>query len=235
MANSDKNILITPHVGGITQPNIVFTGQGNDPITLRVLDGVTGTGVTSGGALSFEGSAGQLFSIVNRLGTGSIFSVNDISGIPSIDVDANGTIEFAPFTGYVAIGLTAPTEKLDIVGNIKVSGNYIGTVVRSVNGLTAAVNIAAGSNITITPSGQTLTIASTASGGGGTSYRFFEGTTATGFSAGDRWFDTNLGKLFTAVTDGSSVIWVEFGAITIPSGSGGSDSSVFPLVWFMGV
>ena len=231
MANSDKNILITPHVGGITQPNIVFTGQGNDPITLRVLDGVTGTGVTSGGALSFEGSAGQLFSIVNRLGTGSIFSVNDISGIPSIDVDANGTIEFAPFTGYVGIGTTAPTEKLDIVGNIKVSGNYIGNVIRTINGLTAAVNIAAGSNITITPSGQTLTIASTASAGG-TVYRFFEGTTATGFSAGDRWFDTNLGKLFTAVTDGSKVIWVEFGGIPGPTGSEGNP---FPIIWFMGV
>jgi hypothetical protein len=139
MANSDKNILITPFVGGITQPNIIFTGQGNDPITLKVLDGVTGTGITQGGAISFEGSAGQLFSIVNRLGTGSIFSVNDISGIPSIDVDANGTIELAPFTGYVGIGATLPSEKLDVIGNLKVSGNYIGNVVRNFNGITGAV------------------------------------------------------------------------------------------------
>ena len=72
MANSDKNILITPHVGGVTQPNIVFTGQGNDPITLRVLDGATGTGLTAGGALSFEGSAGQLFSIPLHECLGSI-------------------------------------------------------------------------------------------------------------------------------------------------------------------
>ena len=128
MANSDKNILITPHVGGVTQPNIVFTGQGNDPITLRVLDGATGTGLTSGGALSFEGSAGQLFSIVNRLGTGSIFSVNDISGIPSIDVDASGRIVFAGFTGNVGIGTSNPVQKLDIVGNIQVSGNEVTTL-----------------------------------------------------------------------------------------------------------
>jgi hypothetical protein len=120
MADSDKNIIITPFRGATSQPNIALTGQGNDPIYIRVLDGTTGTGLTAGGALSFEGSAGQLFSVVNRLGTGSIFSVNDISGIPSIDVDANGTIEFAPFTGYVAIGLTLPTEKLDISGSLRV-------------------------------------------------------------------------------------------------------------------
>jgi hypothetical protein len=55
------------------------------------------------GTLSWEGSAGQLFSITNNLTTGSIFSVNDVSGIPSIDVDADGTVKLAPFNGTVAI------------------------------------------------------------------------------------------------------------------------------------
>lgn len=136
MADSDKNIIITPNRGATSQPTVRFTGQGNDPIILRVLDGATGTGLTAGGALSFEGSAGQLFSVVNRLGTGSIFSVNDISGIPSIDVDANGTIEFAPFTGYVAIGLTLPTEKLHVSGNILASGR-----ISAVSGLSASGGI----------------------------------------------------------------------------------------------
>jgi hypothetical protein len=232
MADSDKNILITPQRGQTPQPSIIFTGQGNDPISLRVLDGATGTGLTAGGALSFEGSAGQLFSIVNRLGTGSIFSVNDISGIPSIDVDASGRIVFAGFTGNVGVGATQPSEKLDVFGNIRVSGNYIGNVVRTVNGLTAAVTLAAGSNITITPSGSTLTIASTASGGGGTSYAFYQGATApTGFSAGDRWYNTGLGKLFTGVNDGATAIWVEFAG---PAGPQGPDGDPLQIIWFLG-
>ena len=48
-------------------------------------------------AIDIQGSEGQLFSVTNNLTSGSIFSVNDVSGIPSIDVDANGTILLAPY------------------------------------------------------------------------------------------------------------------------------------------
>lgn len=122
MPDADKNIVITPNRGSTTsQPAIVFTGQGVDPITIRVTDGTTGTGLTAGGSISFEGSAGQLFGVVNRLGTGSIFSVNDISGMPSIDVDASGRIHMAAFTGFVGIGVTGPQDKLDVNGSLRVS------------------------------------------------------------------------------------------------------------------
>jgi hypothetical protein len=133
MANSDKNIIITPFISGVTQPQMKFVGQGNDPIYLKVLDGITGTGATAGGALSVEGSAGQLFSIVNRLGTGSIFSVNDISGIPIIDANASGDISLAGYFGNVGVGLTAPTEKFQVTGNAFVSG-----LVTAVSGISAA-------------------------------------------------------------------------------------------------
>jgi len=80
------------------------------------------------GTLSFEGSAGQLFSITNSLTSGSIFSVNDVSGIPSIDVDVDGTIQLAPFgaTEYVGIGTTNPSDKLHVHGgNIAVTDGAI--------------------------------------------------------------------------------------------------------------
>lgn len=79
---------------------------------LLAADSTTATHITqkpytiNGGTISWEGSAGQLFSITNNLTSGSIFAVNDVSGIPSIDVDANGFVELAPFNGSVAIGTT---------------------------------------------------------------------------------------------------------------------------------
>jgi len=103
MANTYKNIIIVPNIGAATgtDPYVAFRGGNatvNTEITLRVLP-------DSNGTLSFEGNTGQLFSITNDL-TGSIFSVNDISGIPSIDVNANGEIRLAQFDGNVLIGST---------------------------------------------------------------------------------------------------------------------------------
>jgi len=76
----------------------------------------------SNGTLSFEGSQGQLFAITNNLSSGSIFSVNPISGIPIIDVLADRTIQLNPFGGNTGIGTTNPTAKLDVNGTLNVSG-----------------------------------------------------------------------------------------------------------------
>lgn len=38
MANSDKDILITPHKNTGNIPEISFVGQNNNPIKLKVLD-----------------------------------------------------------------------------------------------------------------------------------------------------------------------------------------------------
>jgi hypothetical protein len=103
MPHSDKNIVITPAIGSTTaDPRIVFSGAnaslGPQNITLRVYP-------TSNGTLSFEGSAGQLFSITNSM-SGSIFSVNDVSGVPSIEVLDTGVVKLAEFGGFVAFGVS---------------------------------------------------------------------------------------------------------------------------------
>lgn len=117
MAVSYKDIIITPNRGSSTSdPQIAFQGGNtsvNTTITLRVYPEANGT-------LSFEGSAGQLFSITNDL-TGSIYSVNDVSGIPSIDVNADGTVSLAPYSGNVAIGRSSAGYKLDVFGSVNAS------------------------------------------------------------------------------------------------------------------
>ena len=95
MANSDKDILITPGKDTANLPEINFVGFDNDPVKLRVLDDNT---------ISFEASAGQLFSINNNLTSGSIFSANDVSGVPGIDFDADGTVYLNPYYGNTLIG-----------------------------------------------------------------------------------------------------------------------------------
>lgn len=113
MANSDKNILITPNRGAASLPSIVFTGSGNTPITQSVLDDNT---------ISWESTNGQLFSITPTL-TGTIFSVNDVSGVPSIEVEDNGLVKLAPFGGNVCVGSTSDNGS----GRLQVTGNFTAT------------------------------------------------------------------------------------------------------------
>lgn len=151
MANSDKNIKITPNISQTAQPNVVFTGQGAVPITLKVLDDSFGT-------LSFEGSAGQLFSINNNLTTGVIFSVNDVSGIPQIDVNADGTIRIAPYGTSLN------------VGGISGSAVTIQPSTRGSSGAGANMTIAAGSGVTSGAGGSVILQpgAQASTGGNGT-------------------------------------------------------------------
>jgi hypothetical protein len=86
------------------------------------------------GTLSFEASAGQLFSITNNLTSGSIFSVNDVSGIPSIDVNANGTILLGAYGGNIGIGTINPTAKLDIGGGLAYNAGTYQAPLVSVSG-----------------------------------------------------------------------------------------------------
>ena len=141
MSNLDKNIVITPGVGSSTDdPKIVFSAANTTAnaqnITMRAYP-------TSNGTLSVEGSAGQLFSITNQL-TGTLFSVNDISGIPSIQVQDTGQIQLAPFGGYVTVSANVAsnsntTGSIQVLGGIGVRGNVYADAVYSGNVLLSSV------------------------------------------------------------------------------------------------
>lgn len=112
MANSDKDILITPNVGQTAEPIIEFTGADNTPLTLRVLDD---------GTVSFEATAGQLFSVSDGA-SGTLYSVNDVSGIPRIEVLDTGVVRINPYSGNVGIGVTNPSANLEVAGDIRFNG-----------------------------------------------------------------------------------------------------------------
>lgn len=109
MANTYKNIIITPNrdTGSNVVPTIQFSGGNatvNTDIYLRVYP-------TTNGTVSFEGSAGQLLSVTNDL-SNVIFSVNDVSGVPSLDANANGVVRITPFGGNVIIGTSTIVDEL---------------------------------------------------------------------------------------------------------------------------
>ena len=115
MAISDKNIRITKNtntpLGSGNGPKMVFTGAaaGSSVITLEVLDDNT---------ISFTSNEGQIFSLDNNLTVGTIWSVNDISGVPLLRASAGGTIGIAEFGGNVGIGETNPSFKLSVRGSL---------------------------------------------------------------------------------------------------------------------
>ena len=114
MANSDKEILITPNRGQSAQPEIKYVGSGNDPITSKVLDDNT---------ISYESSTNQLFTVGTNVTSGNIFTVADVSGVPNISVNASGRVDLARYAGFVSIGYnTSDTDKnLAVTGKIHIT------------------------------------------------------------------------------------------------------------------
>ena len=126
MALTDKNIVVTPNIGSSNDPQIVFSGADASTtaqnVTIKAYP-------TSSGTLSFEASAGQLFSITNSL-SGTLFSVNDISGIPSIEVLDTGYVKLAQYNGQVIISGTNwdGASKLQVNGLATFTGGTSGVI-----------------------------------------------------------------------------------------------------------
>lgn len=110
--------------GITTSPSIAFIGQTNNPISLNVLPD---------NSLSFDSASGQLFKISNDLLADYIYSVNDVSGLPIIRAKSDSTLSMAEFGSNVGIGLSNPSYKLQVVGDIysttsKASKGFVETV-----------------------------------------------------------------------------------------------------------
>lgn len=115
MANTDKNILITPNTNTSNYPKIDFTGFDNAPLTLDVQDP---------GSLRFTSAQGTLF-YMSPEAEGDVFKVANVVGIPIFKVNNSfqaETVCLVPHgnTGKVGIGTENPSaNKLQINGILR--------------------------------------------------------------------------------------------------------------------
>lgn len=114
MSNNKK--FITKN--GLSTQNADFvSSNGSNTISISMLDS---------DVLSFNGNTGQLFSIADSM-SGTIFSVNDISGIPSIEVLDTGLVKIAQYSGNVLLG----TGTDNATDKFQVNGSITGTILKS--------------------------------------------------------------------------------------------------------
>jgi hypothetical protein len=169
---SGENLSLTGGSGNHIAFWTSATGIGYDT-SLKYSSGTktltfTGTGVASSGinlniltdsTLSFESTAGQLFSISDGLASGTIFSVNDISGMSSLEIDASGLIKIGEYDGFLGIGTSQPYSQY--TGKVEInypSGAYKGLIIRPAAGGTGnifeAQSSASGALVVIDASGE---------------------------------------------------------------------------------
>ena len=165
-----------------------------------------------------EGSKTSLFNL-NTEGGGElqIGAPTTITG----ELTVNNTISVNNINNVTNINSAFGNITIDAPSGVTFTANiFARNIVNSFNGFTGAVGISAGSNITLTPVGNIITISSS----GVTASNFTEGITAPSTpTKGDRWFNTSNGGLYTAITDDSGVIWAQLNAgILGASGATGS-------------
>jgi hypothetical protein len=183
---------------GAINPSMAFIGSTTAaPITLTVL---------SDNSLLWEGTSGKLFGINNNLSSGWIFNVGDISGLPIIRANADGTIAMAEFAANVGIGLSNPSYKLHVVGDTNLSSTYVyrinGTSVLSASSLGTGVTNSSLTAVGTLTTGVWAATAITAFYGGTGYNSYTKGDILVG--AGNTFIKLNVGTDNFVLTANSS-------------------------------
>jgi hypothetical protein len=165
------------------QPNVADVVVGihttNARITATVTGG-TGSVLLAGAQLANESQDSSGFEMTFRDsllgtsgGTAGVTSLNGLTGAltlksgSGISITPSGSSISIAYTGGGGSGITAVTHDASLAGTGTDNSPLAianGQVVRSINGLHDNLTLTAGSNVTLTPNGSTITIA--ASGGG---------------------------------------------------------------------
>ena len=190
--------------GTSSLPSIAFIGNTNNPVYLNVLENNT---------VSFEGNQGQLLSISPDLNTGYVFTVGDISGIPLLRANANANITANEFGGNFGIGTTNPGSKLEVAGNVNITGTAI-TLFPSATSNYLIMNTGSGGVLRI----QTDVVNSRV--------RMFENMTTTGTLS---FFGTSGGTLYLGTDSGTSNGNITIRGNNTTGGGGNQRAALFTL------
>lgn len=119
----------------------------------------------------------------------------------------NGELAVNIADAILFVGGTAGNA-IPIVSGGGGGGGVSGPYVVSLNGLTGPIGLSAGSNVSISVSGKTLTISSSGGGGGVGGFTYSD-TPPVSPTIGYRWIDSDTGKEYVWVSDGSSDQWIQ--------------------------
>ena len=91
MANTKKFVV----KNGLRAQNVDFSNSTTDKSILA--------DINDSGILTFQGASGNVVSLADTI-EGSVFSVNEQSGVPSLEIFTDGTVRITESTGNVLIG-----------------------------------------------------------------------------------------------------------------------------------
>lgn len=205
-------------------------------------------------SVSITGSGGPYTQISSGSPIGGQFLVNYTTGVILFNSSQNGNVVLVSYTGLGSeISAQDVNEVQDPLNSImSLSLTYISPftsatatwslapnlAVTTLNGLQNAVSLAAGANITITPSGNSLIIASTGGGGstpGGAngSVQFNVLTTSLGGDAANFYWDSTnfrlglrVGTTPVSTLDNAGSLGLPSRTITVTSGAAATDYTI---------
>jgi hypothetical protein len=161
--NGNLSVTGNTIVRGLTGTTALISGSGQNILT------IIGSGSTQP-IFTVQGSSGELFSITDSL-TGSLFSVNDISGLPILEVFSNNTILMGSYLApslytTTRVSLTAGTNTIYSIPTSAYTGAFFEYTLIS-SGATGArsgniMSIWSGSTVNFTET-QTTDIGTTTS------------------------------------------------------------------------
>ena len=109
MANSDKDIIITPNRGQSNDPKIEFTGAtvgSSSTITMVAVGKSDGEG-----SLDISASSGDSIVAFTEDTTGALFSVSDDSGSAKFQVNSTGVVDAKLNSGALGLPVGTSSER----------------------------------------------------------------------------------------------------------------------------